>query len=118
MTPMQILTFLKTPPRNTEQKILRLMLLAVLPLMTILTVYSIISIAATKTEVAKDKIYDQSGNANKRITLFFEPIFRDIRYLQARGNTKERLNPKNSEDVRDFLERFSGFYLQTEVLQN
>ncbi|OQY07422.1 MAG: hypothetical protein B6I25_01725 [Planctomycetales bacterium 4572_13] len=109
---MQILTFLKTPPRNTEQKILRLMLLAVLPLMTILTVYSIISIAATKTEVAKDKIYDQSGNANKRITLFFEPIFRDIRYLQARGNTKERLNPKNSEDVRDFLERFSGFYLQ------
>ncbi|MCD6174770.1 MAG: ATP-binding protein, partial [Planctomycetes bacterium] len=109
---MQILTFLKTPPRNTEQKILRLMLFAVLPLMTILTVYSVINITEIKTEVAKKAIYDQSGNANKRITLFFEPIFRDIRYLQARGNTKERLNPKNPEDIRDFLGRFSSFYLQ------
>jgi hypothetical protein len=112
MASMQILTFLKTPAQNTEQKIFRVVLLTVLPFMAILTIVSFINIAATKTEVAKDKIHIQSGNANKRITIFFEPLFRDIWYLQARGNTEKRLNPKDPEDVQDFLNRFSNFYLQ------
>ena len=109
---MQILTFLKTPAQNTEQKIFRFVLFAVLPFMAILTMVSFLSITATKTEVAKKTIHTQSGNANKRITIFFEPIFRDIGYLQARGNTEKRLNPKDPADVRDFLNRFSEFYLQ------
>ena len=109
---MQILTFLKTPAQNTEQKIFRFVLFAVLPFMAILTMVSFLSITATKTEVAKKTIHTQNGNANKRITLFFEPIFRDIGYLQTRGNTEKRLNPKDPIDVRDFLNRFSEFYLQ------
>ena len=109
---MQILTFLKTPAQNTEQKIFRFVLFAVLPFMAILTVVSFLSISATRTEVAQNDIYTQNGNASKRITLFFEPLFRDIGYLKARGNTEKRLNPNDPDDVRDFLNRFSSFYLK------
>ena len=112
MTPMRLLTFLKTPPRNTEQKIFRLMLLAVLPLMTILTVYSFVSVEATKTEVAKNIIHTQGGNANKRMMIFFDPVFRDIRYLQACGDTERKLNPENPAETREFLSRLSQSYLQ------
>ncbi|RKY08614.1 MAG: hypothetical protein DRP56_03840 [Planctomycetota bacterium] len=109
---MQILTFLKTPAKNIEQKMFRVALLVVLPFMAILTIVSFVNIAATKTKFAKDKIHTQSGNANKRIALFFGPLFRDILYLQARGNAEKQMDPKNQEDIRDFLGCFSSFYLQ------
>ena len=80
--------------------------------MSIVTTVALVNMAGTKTEIAKDRIYARSSNANKRMSLFFDPLFRDIRYLQARGNTEKRLNPKDPSDIRDFLSHFSMFYLQ------
>ena len=109
---MKLMLLLQAPAKNTGQRIFRIFLLGVLPFMAILTIVAFVNIAETKTEIAKDRIYTQSSNANKRMTLFFEPLFRDIRYLQARGNTEKRLNPKEPSDIRDFLSLFSMFYLQ------
>jgi hypothetical protein len=103
---------LRTPAKNTEQRIFKFALFVVLPLMAILTVYSFASINSKKNDTAYNMISTQSGNASKRITIFSDPIHRDLRYLQARGNTKKQLDPENPEDVRDFLGRFSEFYLQ------
>ncbi|MHC4525567.1 MAG: hypothetical protein ACYSU8_08550, partial [Planctomycetota bacterium] len=109
---MKLMSPLKTPAKNTEQRIFKFTLFAALPLMAIVTAYLFISLNIQKNDVAQERIEVQSGNANKRMTIFFDPIHRDLGYLQARGNTKTRLDPYNEDDVRDFLGRFSEFYLQ------
>jgi hypothetical protein len=109
---MKLILPLITPAKKTEQVIFKLVLFIVLPLLAILTVYSFATINARKNEAAKDRIRIKSGNANKRMTIFFDPIHRDLPYLQARGKTQTRLDPENPEEIRDFLGRFSEFYLQ------
>ena len=109
---MKVLSPLKTPAKNTEQKIFKLVLFVILPLLAVLTIYSFARINSRKNDAAHNTISIQSGNANKRMTIFLDPIHRDLRYLQARGNTKTRLDPERTDDIRDFLGRFSAFYLQ------
>lgn len=109
---MQILTLLKTSAQNNEQKIFKLILFIILPLMAGLTVYSFIAIHAKKYEAAVNLINTKSGNANKRIAIFLDPVIRDIGYLQQRGVTADKLNPQKPNDVCEFLSQFSKFYLQ------
>ena len=109
---MKLMSPLRTPAKNTEQRIFKLIVFFILPLLAVLTVYSFATINSGKNDAAKERIRIQSGNANKRMTIFFDPIHRDLGYIQARGNTKTRLDPHNTDDVRDFLGRFSEFYLQ------
>ncbi|MFZ9023220.1 MAG: hypothetical protein ACO3BO_00580, partial [Anaerohalosphaeraceae bacterium] len=109
---MKLMSPLKAPARNTEQRIFKYIVFVVLPLMAILTISSFIYLNEQKDNAVHERIEIQSGNANKRITLFFDPIHRDLRYLQARANTKARLDPHSKDDVKDFLGRFSEFYLQ------
>ncbi|MHC4386599.1 MAG: AlbA family DNA-binding domain-containing protein [Planctomycetota bacterium] len=108
---MKLMSPLKTPTKNAEQRIFKLVLFIILPLMAIVTVYSFARIDSKKNSVAEQAIRTQGGNANKRITLFFDPIFRDIGYLQALGNTGE-LNPNSSNDTVRFLQLYSESYLQ------
>ncbi|MFZ9010344.1 MAG: hypothetical protein ACO20W_00455, partial [Anaerohalosphaeraceae bacterium] len=109
---MKLMSPLKAPARNTEQRIFKYIVFVVLPLMAILTISSFIYLNEQKDNAVHEKISIQSGNANKRMTIFLDPIHRDLGYLQARGNTKTRLDPQDVDDVRDFLGRFSEFYLQ------
>ena len=108
---MKLVSPLIAPTKNTEQVIFKLVLFIFLPLLAFLTVYSFVTVNAKKDEVATRTINDQSGNANKRIASFFDPISRDIGYLQALGMSGE-LNPENPEKVKGILTRFSGSHLQ------
>ena len=108
---MKLMTSLKTPAKNTEQRIFKFVLFIVLPLLAIMTAYSYSRIKTNKDDVAKNKISTQSGNANKRLTIFLDPLSRDIAYLQVRAN-EGKLDPKKASEVREFLTLFSQFYLQ------
>jgi len=112
---MKLTAPLKTPAKNMQQRIFKFVLFALLPAMAILTVYAFVNIKANKSNAAQRVIMDQSGNVNKRITIFFDPIFRNIHYLRALGTTpdkKYQLDPVNQEAVRKRLELLSGSYLQ------
>ena len=102
---------LKTPAKNTEQKIFKFVLFIILPLMAVLTVYSFVTINSKKNDAAENRVHIQSGNANKRITIFFDPISRDIGYLQTLGNAG-KLNLQKPGEVRADLELFSKSHLQ------
>ncbi|MHC4783909.1 MAG: AlbA family DNA-binding domain-containing protein [Planctomycetota bacterium] len=108
---MNLLAPLKTPAKNTEQKIFKLFLFVVLPLLGILTVYLFITINTNKIEAIQGMIGDQSGNANKRIAGFFDPISRDIGYLQTLGNAGE-LNPLEPENVQKKINPFAESHLR------
>ena len=99
---MKLMLPLITPAKNTEQVIFKLVLFIVLPLLAALTVYSFATINARKNEAATKIISDQSGNANKRIASFFDPISRDISYLQTLGNAG-KLEPLESDAVQEIL---------------
>jgi hypothetical protein len=109
---MKIMSPLKAPAKNTEQKIFKLIVFFILPLLVALTVYSFATINSKKYDAAYNMISTQGGNVSKRITIFSDPIHRDLRYLQARGNTNDQLDPENPKETLDFLNRFSKFYLQ------
>jgi hypothetical protein len=108
---MQILTFLKTPAKNTEQKIFKLVLV-ILPFIAGLTVYSFAVITAQKNEEAIEKIATRSGNANKRIAIFLDPIIRDIGYLQQIYKTEKGFDLEKPTNIREYLKIYSKFYLQ------
>ena len=108
---MKVMSPLKTPAKTTEQKIFKFVLFVVLPLMAILTVYSFVTINSKKDSAAERLINDQSGNANKRIAFFFDPIYRDFGYLQTLGS-EGLLNPHSSGDTINFLRLYLESYLQ------
>jgi hypothetical protein len=108
---MKLITPLKTPAKNTEQVIFKLVLFIALPLLAALTVYSFATINARKNEAATKIISDQSGNANKRIASFFDPISRDISYLQTLGNAG-KLDPSDPTGIQKTLTLFSKSHLQ------
>ena len=108
---MKLLLPLKTPAKNTEQRIFKLFLFIVLPLLGILTIYLFVTININKTEAIQGMIGDQSGNANKRIAGFFDPISRDIGYLQTLGNAGE-LNPLKPGDVQGKMNQFAASHLR------
>ncbi|MHC4237460.1 MAG: hypothetical protein ACYSSM_04295, partial [Planctomycetota bacterium] len=107
---MKLLLPLKTPAKNTEQRIFKLFLFIVLPLLGILTIYLFVTININKTEAIQGMIGDQSGNANKRIAGFFDPISRDIGYLQTLGNAGE-LNPLKPADVQAKMNQLAASHL-------
>jgi hypothetical protein len=108
---MKLMKPLITPAKNTEQTIFKFILFFILPLMTILTVYSFVFINSKKDEAATRIISDQGGNANKRIGSFFDPISRDIAYLQTLGDAG-KLDPLESAAVQETLKLFSKSHLQ------
>ncbi|MHC5183603.1 MAG: AlbA family DNA-binding domain-containing protein [Planctomycetota bacterium] len=108
---MKLMSPLKAPARNTQQRIFKYIVFVVLPLMAFLTIYLFSRIDSKKNSIAEKSIRTQSSNANKRIRLFFDPISRDISYLQALVN-EEKLKPQESGDILEFLDLFSNTYLQ------
>ena len=108
---MEIIKLLKTPARNSEQRILKIFLIVVLPVMAILTVIAIADYKTAKSEIIAKMVRDQSANANKRITNFLDPIIRDTLFFQDQGN-QGKLNPEKPAEVQEMLNGFSKFYLQ------
>jgi hypothetical protein len=108
---MKLLAPLKTPAKNTEQKIFKFVLVVVMPLMVALTLYSFDVINTKKHEFAGNEIAAQGGILNKRISMFLDPISRDIGYLQTLGNEKE-LRPSDPKAVQRTLYNFSKTHLQ------
>ena len=105
------MTPLKIPAKNTEQRIFKLVLFVVLPLLGILTAVLFANINANKNNVAEGMISTQSGNANKRMTIFLDPPSRDIAYLQICAD-KGELDPEKVSDIQRFLTSFCQFHLQ------
>lgn len=105
---MQFVKFLKTPAQNIEQKIFKVFLLVILPLMAILLIISIINVNAAKAQISADIIRNQSGNAAKRISIFFNPFFQAIKYLP----TDKRLDIEHPQTTANFLAGFSTVYLE------
>ena len=108
---MKFMTPFKTRAKNAEQKIFKFVLFIVLPLMAILTMYSFVNLNIQKNDAIQERIGIQSGNANKRITMFFDPISKDIGYLQALGKAG-KLDPSDSTAVQEALKLFSMSHLQ------
>ncbi|MHC5123995.1 MAG: hypothetical protein ACYSOR_07315, partial [Planctomycetota bacterium] len=67
---MKLMSPLKAPARNTQQRIFKYIVFVVLPLMAFLTIYLFSRIDSKKNSIAEKSIRTQSSNANKRIRLF------------------------------------------------
>ena len=108
---MELITFFKTPAQNNEQRILKFFLIAVLPFMALLTAIAFIDYQASRNEILANIIRDKGANANKRIAGFFDPIFRDILFIQNRAS-EGKLNFENQNQLQDELNDFANSYLR------